>query len=816
MPNMRYLDRNLRSAAILGFAALLTNVSCVYLLEGHPVMFAGNIFLFCSAGALGIPSTMVATALGSFPIALFISGDHFEALRILFLCLAISYCARQWHRIPMFVVTLALWATIFAPAILLGNHYSFLEGNSNLIFTVISETLFTMIAGALLLNTSVWGAITHRPRQVSLTSLLAHFLAIVACVVMLTVLSIQVNGGLTFDGEHFRASPKALATLIFICVALPLYLGWRLARRIGIDSQELFDLRNPARARSKTFANLPRDLWARTKTETSVSSSSSTLVGQTEGTLPRAAAPESPSGFSPDLGICALNRNGTITFVNRKFRQLSELSNNDVLGKRIEAVDMNPAVRTAVLELLDASFEGGPRVSEIKLNKLPDKLRYLELASRKPDSLENSSLNDGPDSIIVTLRDVTNRRTVESHLLQGQKLTSLSSLLNNLGHSFNNTLTAIIGQASFARRLAQSDSKDGALDNIIKASQEAGQLVNKLLEFTTQSPGHMKRESVSEVVAAKVSLLQKIIGENYELRLKQPDKDLFINCDSNLVMQVLTNLVTNSRESYQGKPGEIEISIAEEHIEQEAANFVVGARPGHFARVQVKDSGCGMSADVLAKAFNPLYSTKHSMGHSGLGLSIVYAIVRAHDGFLAVESHPDRGTTVSAYFPLLDVASSAITTKPDKQAAPAQEIARGSHEKILVVEDEQNVRDLVATMLRMLDYEVTTCSNGQEALEQSKQHKFDLFLVDMILPRIGGIELLHQLRGQAPGARTLLMTGYGSNVDPESSKTHVIPKPFDIETLARAIREALSATQVEPAHSHDSRQGSLELSSAGR
>lgn len=810
MPNMRYLDRNIRSAAILGCIALLTNLSCLFLLDGQPVMSAGNIFLFCCAGALGIPATVVAVALGAFPISLFVTSDHFEALRLLFLCVAISSAAKHWHRLPMFVVTLGLWAIVFAPAITIGSHYVGIEGTTNLAFTMISETLFSMIAGALLLNTSVWGAITQRPRQVSLTSLLAHFLAIVASVVMLTVLSIQVSGNLAFDGDHFRASPRALAILVFVCVALPLYLGWRLARRIGLDSQELFDLRNPARARSKTFSSLSRDSWSRSKTETSISSD--TLSGQTEGTLPRAAAPQSPSGFSADLGICALNRNGTITFVNRKFRQLSELSNNDVLGKRVDAIDMHASVRKAIVDLLDATFDKGPRTTEIKLNKLPDKLRYLELSSRKPDSLENSSLSDGPDSIIVTLRDITDRRTVESHLLQGQKLVSLSSLLNNLAHSFNNTLTAIVGQASFARRLEQLNSKDAALDRIVKASQEAGELVNRLLEFTTQSPAHMKGHDIHEVVAAKVDVLKKIIGENYELVLKGPGKHLAVNCDPNLMMQVLTNLVTNSRESYQGKPGSIEILVGEEHIEQEAADFVVGARPGHFARIQVRDSGCGMAADVLAKAFNPLFSTKHNLGHSGLGLSIVYAIVRAHDGFLAVESHPDRGTTVSLYFPLLDEAQTGKAAPAHQEhAEDSNEIARGSHERILVVEDEQNVRDLVATMLRMLDYDVITCSNGQEALEQSKKQSFDLFLVDMILPRIGGLELLEQLKGQSPSTRTLLMTGYGSTIDPDESSTHVIPKPFDIETLARAIRNALHASQLSQQES-DERQTSLALS----
>jgi signal transduction histidine kinase/ActR/RegA family two-component response regulator len=783
---VRPLNRNFSAPVVLGLAALATNAILLFLLWGENPLPAGNIFLLCAAGALQPAYALMAAALGSFPIA-FWTGDLFEAFRVTMLCVGLSYAAARAPKIPGFVLTALAWALCFIPLQLYWHGQNTEALNLKLAFGVCSETVFSMIAGALLLNTSVWGAITQRPRHVALSSLLAHFLAITASVVMLAMMSMQVRGALRLSDTTFTGSLYTVMVLTLLCVALPLYLGFRLARRIGVDSQEIIGLGHSLGRNTTTFTNIRRG-------RVEEPSSSSDFVpgsGKTEGALPAVAAKNLPSGISSELGICALNRNGTVSFVNRKFRQLAEMNNNEVLGKRLDSVDMNATLRTQILELIELTFAKGPRAIEVKLNKLPDKLRYYEISSRRPDELDNSSLGDGPDSVILTVKDITDRRTVESHLLQAQKLSALAPLLNNLAHSFNNTLTAIVGQASFALHVKDEARRFQALQSIIAASQEAGALVNKLLEFTTSQPGDMKTGDLRTVLNTRVDLLKKVVGAEYELIVACPETPLPVSCDANLVFQALTNLIANARESYQGKHGSIEITLAEEHLEPEAAEFVIGAKPGDYVRLRVKDLGCGMNAETMGKAFNPLYSTKRSTGHIGLGLSIVYSIVRAHDGFLAVESHPDKGTSVSLYFPK-SKAQMAAEPHSGKHNKPRDiNPALGTHERILVVEDEKNVRELVSNMLRLLGYDVVGCSGGQEALAANASQDFDLFLVDMVLPKIGGLQLIDQLRAQKPESRALVMTGFGYCPEVQAGKDPVIPKPFDIETLARAVRNSL-------------------------
>ncbi|MBN8547836.1 MAG: response regulator [Deltaproteobacteria bacterium] len=819
MPTVRYFDKQITSAVVLGIAALVTNSLSYLLLLDHSVP-AGNIFLFCSAGALGVPGALASAAVGVVPEMLF-SGEHFYGLRLLSLCVAIGFVGTRYPRVPSFAVTLALWAVVYAPLgyLMSGTSYNPEHFNgSALIFTATAETLFSMIAGALLLNTEIWGAITHRPRHVALSSLLIHFFAIASTVAMLGSMSVRLRGGMPAIGGGLEASFTNLLTMFGLCIALPSFLGWKLARRVSSDSREIIGLQSLANANAKTFSGLASDFWRRQSGEnfrsmTVAPESAPTRVTSSSGNMPIPPGASGP-GVRPDQGICALNRNGTITFMNRRFKSYAGISHNEVLGKNIESVGMTPAICKHLLQLIEDTFTRGPKVTELKLNQLPDKLRFFEIASLKPEELEGSSLKDGPDSVIVTMKDITERRAVESHLLQSQKLSSLGNLVSNIAHSFNNTLTAIIGLSSYARVAKDAARKEKALNDILAAATKAGELVRNLLDFTAGGPSHMKIEDFGTLLSSRLELLKKIAGENYEISFKVPEKPLGVECDTNLMMQVVTNLVMNSRDSYQGKSGSIEITLDTEEMEEGVSDVHVGARPGHFARLRVKDNGCGMSPETLSKAFDPLFTTKSSSGHAGLGLSMVHAIVRAHDGFLTMESYPERGTTVSLYFPVREIPAQDKGKERNVGAENNLPHANnnGHREKILVVEDEKSVRDLVASMLNHLGYEVTICSNGEEALETCVNHQFDLVLVDMIMPRMHGLDLVSKLRSADSNVKTLVMTGYGVTPETSAERCGVIPKPFDINTLAHAIRDALHPAVVSGAQNSPLSKGIIRSS----
>lgn len=804
MPTVRYFDRQITSAVVLGVAALVTNLLSYLLLLDHSLP-AGNIFLFCSAGALGVPGALASAAIGVIPDTLF-SGEHLYGLRVLSLCVALGFVGTRFPRVPSFAVALGLWVFCYAPALhfLNGLHRlpEHLDGAS-ITFDAVSEILFAMIAGALLLNTEIWGAITHRPRHVALSSLLVHFFTIVSTVGTLGALSIRFGGGWSFESAAMDASPRTIISMLFLCIALPSYIGWRLARRLATNSQELLGLQKLANGSAMTFSGLASDYWRR-QAGGEVDTSRKTQVIEAKHGPDSSGKLDLPKGekaknVRPDQGICALNRNGTITFMNRRFKAYTDISTNDVLGKSIEAIGMNPAVCKHVVDLIEMTFQRGPRVTEIKLNQLPDKLRYFEIASLKPEDMEESSLNDGPDSVIITMRDITDRRAIESHLLQSQKLSSLGNLVRNIAHSFNNTLTAIVGLASYARVSNDPQKVATSLDKILASSKLAGDLVRNLLDFTSDSPSHIKVEDLTNVLASRLELLKKIAGEKYEISFKSPERPLGIECDANLIMQAITNVVVNSRDSYQDRSGTIEIALDTETLDEDVTDLHVGARPGEFARLRIKDKGAGMTAETLSKAFDPLFTTKSATGNTGLGLSIVHAIVRAHDGFLTVETYPEKGTTVSLYFPLRAIPERVLV--PVKEREDLREtlpgaVRNGHQEKILVVEDEQGVRELVASMLSLLGYEVTSCGDGQEALVHCQQDKFDLVLVDMIMPRMHGLDLVEKIKSADETVRALVMTGYGVTVEPRSEPCTILPKPFDLNTLAHAVRDALHPEKI--------------------
>ena len=305
----------------------------------------------------------------------------------------------------------------------------------------------------------------------------------------------------------------------------------------------------------------------------------------------------------------------------------------------------------------------------------------------------------------------------------------------------------------------------------------------------------MKPEILGKVIDERLTLLRKLVGEAYEIQFEHTPTPLWVECDTNLITQILSNLVLNARDSYSGDSGNISVSLDTEEMDEAVSKFHVGARAGTFARLRIRDNGHGMSPETLSKAFDPLYTTKAASGHSGLGLSIVFALVRAHNGFLTVESYPEKGTTVSVYLPLTENTEHvALDGKSRAISSGAMNLAEDpelANSRILVVEDEPRVRELVATMLSTLGYRVTSCANGPEALERCKTDVFDLVLVDMVMPRMNGLELIAKLKESTSEAKTMMMTGCGLTGREQGMPATVLSKPFDMTTLAKTVSKVL-------------------------
>ncbi len=785
-PRLKYFDRHMKTAVLLGFGALVLNAICIWIAP-EPQLPLGNIFLFWAAAALGPHYTAIATAFGVFPEAFFHSGDYVYAVRILALCLGIAYLLRKFPKMPAFLVTAGMWLLIFLPCLL------FIEPArpaASLPAAAFGEMALTLAAGLLLLNHGVWNRVAKRPRCFSLQYFLAHIIPGTVLLTMFLGLAVYLPGDFMSGFQYYPDGPLALSGILAASLGASLLLAYWLSKIVERDAQHLLQNNILRHGEAGGFSGLSSDFWRRRQSSVDVS-----MPPRRSDTFSSTSVPV-PGALSPSEGVCALNRDGKIAFLNRLFKQVVEIKDSDPLGRHVADLTMNEDVQKCLLELLERTLSAGPRTVELKLNALPDKLRFIELSSQHASAFQMVSLRDSSDGIVIVARDITKRRAVEHHLLNGQRLASLGNIVKGIAHAFNNSLATIVGQASSGKHLAEPAALHSAFDSILSASVKAGGLVRQLLQFVEEQAFMPRNADICAFLEKHLELLNKLVGENVELKFERPKDAIGVCFDPNLVLQALSNLVINSKEAIRSRQGRIEISVSTERVEAEVADLIPGGRAGEFCRLRIRDDGEGMNSEVLAHAFDPLFTTKSNNGNAGFGLSIVYGIVRSLNGFLTLESQLGKGTNFSIYLPIVDLVPEETAVEEDKQPPLS---AGNAQERILVVEDDNNVREVVSSMLQILGYRVASCSSGFEALERCKKAEFDLILADMIMPRMNGLELLTKLKEARQPAKAMIMTAYGVTADSVDKSIRVLPKPFDMDTLAQVVRESLAEKEEKHA-----------------
>jgi two-component system cell cycle sensor histidine kinase/response regulator CckA len=402
-------------------------------------------------------------------------------------------------------------------------------------------------------------------------------------------------------------------------------------------------------------------------------------------------------------------------------------------------------------------------------------------------------------ALLVHAVDVTARKHAEAEreqfetrFLQAQKMEAIGRLAGGVAHDFNNLLMAISGHTELlARRIPQEHHRH--LDHIRKATEQAAGLTRQLLAFSRKQELQVETVSLNDVITATHKLLRRIIGEDVALQLRL-DPDTFpVRADPGLIGQVLMNLAVNARDAMpQG--GRLTIETANVELARPPAAAPALA-PGCYAQLSMIDTGLGMTEDVLDRLFEPFFSTKEHGTGTGLGLAMVYGTVKQTGGQIGVESAPGKGTTFRLYFPR---ASRDDGERP-AAVAPPPSVPRGS-ETILAVEDETEVRDLLASMLEGLGYRVLAAQDSSAALLASREYDgpIDLLLTDVVLPGMSGPALGRALCGLRPEARVLYASGYPEGSGP----VHDIPegavllrKPFSLEELASTVRRVLDSAR---------------------
>jgi len=515
------------------------------------------------------------------------------------------------------------------------------------------------------------------------------------------------------------------------------------------------------------------------------------------------AAPDAIVGVTPD---------GAIALVNAQAERLFGYDREELVGRPIEIL-VPEGARTPHPGHRERYF-GHPQPRPMGAG--------MQLAGRRKDGTEfpaeiSLSALDTEDGQVVSaaIRDVTDRlelqaererltaaaerERLEAQLHQSQRLESLGQLAGGVAHDFNNLIAVILNYTSFiaeeideaARqgdRRWQSAARDIA--QVRRAGERATELTHQLLAFGRREVVRPQVLNLNTVVAEIEQLLRRTLGEHIQLVTMLAADLAPVLADPGQLEQVLVNLAVNARDAMPDG-GSLRISTADAMITDEAAH--PGLRPGRYTELQVADTGTGMPAEIIERAFEPFFTTKPKGEGSGLGLATIYGIVTQAGGHAAIRSVPGAGTVFTALLPATDQAPAAA----DEPAARLD--LRHGGETVLVVEDEDALREVTRRILTRHGYHVLTAASGPEALKlaENTEEPLDLLITDVIMPHMLGKELATAMQEQHPGIRLLYMSGYAQPVlasqgtlDPGVT---LVEKPFSEPVLLQHVRQVLDA-----------------------
>lgn len=431
--------------------------------------------------------------------------------------------------------------------------------------------------------------------------------------------------------------------------------------------------------------------------------------------------------------------------------------------------------------------------AEFRINRSDDTTRWVKMTGE----VIRDQGGDPLRMLGITL-DITDRIQAEEERIllqqqldQAQKMESVGRLAGGIAHDFNNILTVISGYSSLLRMDASlNDAQKAKVGEILTSVERASQLTRGLLAFSRKQPMQVRQVDVNDIILQTQKFLERIIGEDISIRTEVSEIDLPVHADRGQIEQVLINLATNARDAM---PSGGVFTVRSEFVSLQSPVYTVDKKmipSGSYALLAVTDTGIGISTDDLERIFEPFFTTKEVGKGTGLGMSIIYGIVIQHNGFINVRSEVGLGTTVQIYLPVQgagDIVSSGKTDVP---------VPLGGSETILVAEDDQGVRALLAEVLKSYGYEVILAEDGVEAVEKFRLHEgqIRLVLMDMIMPRMNGRDAYEAIRKYRP-VNILFLSGYTADYIESRGLTDVGPellmKPVQPEELLKRVRAML-------------------------
>jgi len=492
---------------------------------------------------------------------------------------------------------------------------------------------------------------------------------------------------------------------------------------------------------------------------------------------------------SASQAIIGIDRGGRIVLINRRAEEMFGYTREELLGARIEI--LLPESKRATHSHDRDDYFARPHTRPMGIG--------MDLAGRRKDgsevpvevSLSYGEIDEGVFAIAF-VSDISQRKHLEEQLLHAQKMEAVGRLAGGVAHDFNNMLTVISGyNRMILDELSTMDPLRGYAEEILKAADRAGALTNQLLAFSRRQIMQPRVINVNSVLMQTQKMLQRLIGEDIELHLNLGTNVGNIRADPGHVEQAIVNLALNARDAMP-LGGRLAIETDAVTLDEHYAKTHMGVKPGDFTMIAVTDTGHGMDAETRRHIFEPFFTTKEKGKGTGLGLATVYGMVKQTGGDIWVYSEPGQGTTFKLYFPRVFEPLSETT------GANPSLTRRSGGETILVVEDEQAVRELTVRILEQLGYAILTACSGAEALEICGAHTghIDLLLTDVVMPNMSGRQLADHLQVSRPQTKVLFLSGYTENTVVHhgvlDAGVDFLPKPFSRENLSRKLREVLT------------------------
>jgi len=493
---------------------------------------------------------------------------------------------------------------------------------------------------------------------------------------------------------------------------------------------------------------------------------------------------------SSDDAIIGKDLMGNVTSWNKGAENIFGYSADEIMGTSIRR--LIPPDRKDEEDQILATISQGKSVEHLETLRQTKDGRTINV------SVTASPIKDDTGKVVgvsKVARDTTEFQKLEQKFQQAQKMESIGQLAGGIAHDFNNILAAIVGHVY----LAKMDAAKNApllehLEEISKATQRATDLINQILTFSRQDKQERKPISLNHVVLEALKLLRASLPATIRIQTELV-KTPTVLANGTAIHQVMMNLGTNAWHALRDRPGTLKVEMKVVEVDADFIAIHPELTVGKYVRLSVSDTGCGMDRETISHIFEPFFTTKDVGEGTGLGLAVVHGIMKSHYGAISVYSQPNEGTTFHLYFPMHEIA----TTAPEFEAEP---IPRGRNERILFVDDEENLASLGKTILERLGYTVTIKTNAKEALATFRKQPdgFDLVITDFAMPLMDGAKLGRQLFLLRPTLPVLLTSGYSGLMSAEKVRKlgfcELLIKPTTGRILGEAVYRALHQQQI--------------------